>query len=308
MKSKKRWYILIELLLAIVVAWFIFLMFQGRSVKEVPRISVIVQNSEDEQWAAFKYGLEMAAEEEGVKISYVSTGSNLGINDVLKIIDNEKQNHTNGFIFQPAENAEDNDKMNAVCSGYPTVCVETDRLDNYGMGKAAASEIVKDYPEGLNGKKVGIVKDASDAEADAKREKGLLDGLADTGADICWSITEDMLQSNIGVQTKTDIIVSLDDLSTRSAGEYLTSNPSYNAKLYGIAYSIKSVYYLDSGAAVCLAVPDEFSVGYYSLKEAAQKYNGMDYEDPQDPFSFSVLRKDNLFSKENEKLLFTLNQ
>ena len=67
-------------------------------------------------------------------------------------------------------------------------------------------------------------------------------------------------------------------------------------------------YYVDTGAVECLVVPDAFNVGYQSLTEIAKNLRNYFHEAGDHTVSHTVLRKENLFSKENQELLFTLCQ
>ena len=73
MKNSKKVFILTESVLGILVIILAVVMLMGRNGKELHKVSVIVENSDDNQWAAFRYGLRMAAEDQEMEISVVST-------------------------------------------------------------------------------------------------------------------------------------------------------------------------------------------------------------------------------------------
>ena len=105
-----------------------------------------------------------------------------------------------------------------------------------------------------------------------------------------------------------DFVIALDDSSLVSAGEAAAANNLHGSLVYGIGKSTEAVYYLDTGIAVCLIVPDEFNMGYQSLAEMSKKIKRSLYKMKGDTVSYTVLRQDNLFSKENQELLFTMSQ
>lgn len=49
----------------------------GKNGKEQGKISVIVENSDDYQWSAFRYGVEMAARDEDVEVFVVNVSGSL---------------------------------------------------------------------------------------------------------------------------------------------------------------------------------------------------------------------------------------
>jgi len=70
----------------------------------------------------------------------------------------------------------------------------------------------------------------------------------------------------------------------------------------------EAVYYLDTGIVGCLVVPDEFNVGYQSLKEAAESLTHYLHKMQDRMVSYNVIRRDNLFSRENQEIIFTMSQ
>ena len=58
MKSSKKMFILVECILGFLLIGMIIFTVQKRQGQDLKRISVIIQNSDETQWAAFKYGLK----------------------------------------------------------------------------------------------------------------------------------------------------------------------------------------------------------------------------------------------------------
>lgn len=75
MKKDKKMFILIQAVLSLLVILLVVVMLREQSGKEQYQVSVIVENSDDNQWSAFKYGLKMAAEDRGAEMFMVSTGA-----------------------------------------------------------------------------------------------------------------------------------------------------------------------------------------------------------------------------------------
>ena len=105
-----------------------------------------------------------------------------------------------------------------------------------------------------------------------------------------------------------DFVTALDDNSLRAAGEMAAANNLHGAIVYGIGNSTQSVYYLDMGIAECLIIPDTFNVGYQVLTELVNKLDKAFYEYEDQEISYTVMRKENLFSKENQEVIFTMSQ
>ena len=104
------------------------------------------------------------------------------------------------------------------------------------------------------------------------------------------------------------MVICLDDYSFTKAGEVASVKNLHGALIYGIGHSTETMYYVDTGLAECAVVPDEFQVGYQSLCEISRKMQNSYYPMKNHQVSHTVIRRENLFSKENQELLFTMSQ
>jgi len=119
---------------------------------------------------------------------------------------------------------------------------------------------------------------------------------------------DSFLNREENTESKVDIVIALDDSNLTAIGEYLASSQPHGELLYGIGQSTEAIYYLDKGIAECVVVPDEFNVGYQSLSEVARKLDHYFENMKKQTVSYSVIRKETLFSKENQELLLTMSQ
>ena len=135
MKNSSKMFILIEAVLAAAAAVLAALMLLGNTGGNYDKISVIVQNSDDNQWAAFKYGLKMAAEDLEVEMFVVGTEGEMTVEEQERVIEQEIDNGADAVIVQPVP-GEDTEAMlkrveNSVpvmlavvsCISYPSVSV-----------------------------------------------------------------------------------------------------------------------------------------------------------------------------------------
>lgn len=322
MKNSKKVFILTEAFLAGLVMIVAFAMFQEKIGEERGKISVIIRNSDDNQWAAFKYGLRMAAQDYQMEIFVVSTGGTLSAEEEKEAIEHEIDNGADAVILQPVSGTDTEDMLKRLRNRVPIVFVEslTERgeqisglpavkPDNLAMGNALAEELLKDYNGKLRGKTLGLI--SGDEGAAAERRKGFHTALEGEGARVLWTISglsaEDG-ESTLEMQEKVDFVIALDDDSLTAAGKAASANDLHGALVYGIGNSTEAAYYLDTGFARCLVVPDEFDVGYQSVKEVTECLGRFLREPEEQMVSFTVLRRDTLFLKENQEILFTMSQ
>lgn len=322
MKNGKKMFIIIEAILAVMVFLVAVAMLWERRGRDLDKISVIVQDSDDTQWAAFKYGLRMAADDENVEIFVVSTGAEMTVEEQQKLIESEINNGADAVIVQPIPGVESEEMLRKMERKIPVMLVEyavsesdSSELpvvgpDNYDMGVKLAEELLKDYEGDLEGKTLGILSESMESQAAQGREQGFRDVAEDAGASVSWAAAVSSGESAVSIETlpEVDCVIALDDASLTAAGASSSSNDLHGALVYGIGHSTESVYYLDTGVVECLIVPDEFNVGYQSLAECVKALRGVLYGMQDTTVSHTAIRREELFTKENQEILFTMSQ
>lgn len=323
MKSGKKMFFFIEAVLAVAVVFVALSMVWEGSDKDRKKVSVIVRNSDDDQWAAFKYGLKMAAEDKGVEAFVVSTGTALTVEEQRKLIETELNNGADAVVMQPLPGTDAKEMTEEIGEKVPVIlvadlssedadiegCVRVD-VDNYGIGKMLAEEIVRDCGD-VSGKVVGILMEDAQAASLSDRKEGLEDELEKRGALVEWTKETrwgEEGKSSIDSCPDADIVAALDDTSLTAAGEYAAAGNFGETLVYGVGHSMESAYYLDTGRVECLAVPDEFNVGYQSLAEAAERLFVRRGEEDTKKISCTIMRRDTMFLEENQEILFTMSQ
>lgn len=315
MKNNKRVFLLIEIILGILVIGMASLMIREKNGEDLERISVIIQNSDDNQWTAFQYGLKMAAEDQGVELFVAGTGDRITVEEQKNLIEQEIDKGADGILVQPIPGEKSRKMLKKIEKKVPVMFIEQGisghkedsvpimQPDHYAMGMALGEELLKDYNGNISGKTYAFTAENMGSQATTERVLGFTDALQGSGAEVLWQSSKDLQQ-----QPKVDFVIALDNNSLVQAGEAAASNNLHGALIYGIGKSTEAVYYLDTGVVVCLVVPDEFNMGYQSLTEMSKKVKGSLYQLQEKEISYTILRQDTLFSKENQELLFTMSQ
>ena len=322
MKNSKKVFILTEGILGLLVLLLAVTMLLDKNGKEPYRVSVIIENSEDNQWAAFRYGLRMAARDRLTEVSVVPTEGIMTLEEEKELIKQEIYNGADGLILQPVPGSDTEEMLKKIEKKVPIMLVgsaaaveeaETfpvTQPDNYTMGQALAEELIRDCADNLRGKSLGIVSRTGDSQAVLDRTEGFREALKGCGTRISWNVEGIFGEGEETLETlpKVDFVIALDDGSTTAAGEYAAANDLHGAIVYGIGNSTEAVYYLDTGRVQCLVVPDEFNVGYQSLEEMSGKLGHIFGKMEDRQTDHTVIRRDTLFTKENQELLFTMSQ
>lgn len=321
MMNNKKGFVLTEVILMIMVIGLALMMISGQNKKALDKISVILENAGDSQWSALKYGLKMAAEEEGIELAVVDVEEGLDAEAQKKVFEREIEDGADALIVQPVLDKNDQEVLKKIEKRVPVMLVGYEaekgetrydlpviKEDNYEMGQALAEEMLKDFEGNIEEKKIGLLLASTDSNMLSSRECGFKDALEDKNANILELSLDSLLDREENTESKVDIVIALDDSNLTAIGEYLASSQPHGELLYGIGQSTEAIYYLDKGIAECVVVPDEFNVGYQSLSEVARKLDHYFENVKKQTVSYSVIRKETLFSKENQELLLTMSQ
>lgn len=324
MKRNKVYFGILILILVIIIAWASYSMLNVGKSEESYSVSVIVNDSNNDRWITLRQGLEQAAADYNIDLSYVSTGEIQNIEEQMMLVNRELDNGAEGIIIQPIASGEISKPLEEISSRVALVLLESDAVpedlftltspDNYGMGMALAETIMQDFETGISGKTVGIVCGNQNQLAMEQRLAGVQEGIAEEQVQVLWIIEEIPEQSGgaegmAGMETP-DIVIALENEGTERLVDYLVTGTgaSKNCLLYGVGCSEKAVYYLDKGVIRTLAVPNEFNMGYLSMETIAEQldYHLSEAEDSQ--VNYLIINRDNLYDEDNQKILFPIVQ
>lgn len=321
MINNKKGFILTETILMIMVIGLALMMISGQNKKALDKVAVILENAGDGQWAALKYGLKMAAEEQEMELAIVDVEEGLDAEAQKKVLEREIEDGADALIVQSVAEKKGQEMLKKIEKIVPVMLVgcedekEEIRYDfpsvkekNYEMGQILAEEMLKDFEGNIEGKKIGLLLEPTDSNVFSSRENGFKDVLLEKNATIVDISVDSFLNQEKNAEWKVDIVIALNDSNLRAIGKYLASSQGHGELLYGIGQSTEAIYYLDKRIAECIVVPDEFNVGYQSLNEVARKLKHYFQGMKEQTVSYSVIRKETLFDKENQELLLTMSQ
>jgi len=321
MKNNNRMFILTEAILAAALLLTAVAMLRERNERALDRVAVILQDPNDSRYAAFKYGLQAAAQDYGAELVMMSTEERFTAEEVGRLLERAVESGASAAIVQPAADGGIREVLDTGSQRIPIMQVgcKTDEAadlpvtepDNYDMGAELARELLADCGGDMDGKTIGLVSQAGRLMAEEDREKGFSDTLSEEGARVLWSFgaaSDEAWEQLLTRQPAVDFIVAMDDISLVAAGKEASSNDLHGALVYGIGHSTEAIYYLDTGKVQRLVVPDTFHLGYQSLAEVKKKLDNRFYKMQDRRVSYTVLCREELFSKENQEILFTMSQ
>ncbi len=321
-KSEKAVFILIESILALLIAVSVLVIYAVNRENREKKISVLLEDSESMKWAGLKYGIRMAAQDLNAEVFFVSTDSGWTVDTLQSLIEEEAAGDADAVLTlglpgeEAAEMLQQEGKkvsleliMTGVTDADSSFNLTVTEPDHYQAGYALGQELQDNYSGGIQGKTLGVLAASPDSRMILERNQGFLDSVKDSGSEVLWTTVGENAEDPSFLQDlpAVDLIVALDDESTIQSGILTEKHELHGAICYGIGDSMQSIYYLDTGRIECLVVPDSFQTGYNAVASVLNR-RIIESEAEEEKPEYSVLYRDTLYEEENQGILLTLSQ
>ncbi len=285
--------------------------------REIYHIAVIVEDVRSDNYANFRKGIDQAASEFNADVHFITLYEKMDVEEQMELMDREQQDGTDALIVVPAVEEKVAGKQMTV----PVILLRAGMTEAAGagnivvdyekMGEQLAEEILQDRKGDLP---IYVLTDpAKQSDMDRMFLKGACEWFASKGAAAKLVIREEengfrTMFANLEAEEAKDVVVlaANQEILTEAAGilsEGLTAADSVSG-LYGRGTTVPILNYLDRGMIKGICVTDEFSIGYYSVREAVRALEGAG-SSPTVMASYYI-EKEDLRNPDLEKLLFPI--
>ena len=296
-------FIIAEAELALAVIITMLSLSQSRQTKKMRKVAVIIENSGDDDWNSLRYGIRQAVLEKNITPVIMNTADIPDAAGQDRLIDEALAGGAEAVIVKPAPGINTKSMLEGYAMRIPVMLIESDSLAENPMEQSGPDLIPVVEPDQL-----GIIEDTPDTSRAKLRRQGFIEALAEQDYNVAFDLTvtdPQWITDHIKHQSDVDIIVCLNAKGLEAAGQAAKNGAVGSALVYGIANSERAAFYLDQNAVQCLVVPDEMSVGYESMQEMAARLQNPFHELKSTTTEFTVVRRDTMFSEQNQFLLFS---
>ena len=312
---KEPWGANIIILLLITVAlWAAYNLLHTGEEKTMPKVSVIVEDSSNERWTAFRLGIDQAAREYGVDVAFIASPEFESAQDQKNLISQEAAGGADALILS----LYDSEMTDIGTNTMKIVFVETDGIRDSSAGSAAVVPSGRKMGEALGEmllKKSGPAPYVSVLIRNLLRysEKEMLQGLTETvegagGSILLIETDREYMMTALTRSKEADAIAVLEDPLLMRAAELSVSEELPGGRLFGSGCSPSNISYLDRGVISGMIIPNEFTMGYQSLAQLSRCLSN-DIPVMKDiEIGFSGVLTEEVHDPENEKLLFPVVQ
>lgn len=322
MKANRYFLIASGSLLTLIVFLFLGLQSAASGQRIRPQITIIVSDSAAAQWIPFRAGLEQAARDCEVSLNYMSTDAIRDLPTQRRLMDRAVQDGADAIGVQFCTSQDTAALIADMTNRVPLALIETPAqadadvqgryatiaADNTALGAALANEIILRYGGSLRGKNAAIVRGSLTRDSINSRYEELTRLLEDAGVNIIRTMDsagglEDFFGES-GKAAHLDILIALDNESLEHSVDLLSGLRRRDITLFGVGCTEKDAYYLDQGMVTAMIVPEQFIMGYQCVQSLKAKLDNR-LEPMQDiTVGYHILHQDNMFTPENQRLLF----
>ena len=284
--------------------------------RQIYQIAVIIEDVRSDNYSNFRKGMDLAAAELNADVRLITLYEKLDVKEQMDLMDREQQDGTDALIVVPVEEEQVSAKQMTIpvilmragvaeATGAGNVIVDYEK-----MGEQLAREILKEQPADVP---VYVLTDpAGQSDMDRLFLKGSDAVFQEAGRSVQRIVRGEeerfytMLEQPGAEAQKVVILAENQDILTEAAGVVAGSEVVADAVggLYGRGTTMAILNYLDRGVITGICVTDEFSVGYYSVREAVRALEGAGSV-PTVMESYYIDKKD-LRDPAFEKMLFPI--
>ncbi len=284
--------------------------------RQIYQIAVIIEDVRSDNYSNFRKGMDLAAAELNADVQLITLYEKLDVKEQMDLMDREQQDGTDALIVVPVEEEQVSAKQMTIpvilmragvaeAAGAGNVIVDHEK-----MGEQLAREILKEQPADVP---VYVLTDpAGQSDMDRLFLKGSDAVFQEAGRSVQRILRGEeerfytMLEQPGAEAQKVVILAENQDILTEAAGVVAGSEAVADAVggLYGRGTTMAILNYLDRGVITGICVTDEFSVGYYSVREAVRALEGAGSV-PTVMESYYIDKKD-LRDPAFEKMLFPI--
>lgn len=276
---------------------------------------------ENEFWRVLIEGVHTASREFGVDVSVVGPSQEIEVDLQIQLLEEAVEQKPDAIVLA----AGDYNRLVPVAesirkAGIPLIMIDSAvngdyaqsliATDNVNAGQKAGKELSSRLPEQA---KVAIISFVQGTSTQIEREQGVRSILEQRGGtEIVGTYYSEGKEERAYEITKTLLlerpdlngIVGLNEPSTVGAGRAIRELGLVGkVKLVGFDSSVKEVKLLEEGVLQSTIVQKPFNIGYLGIKTAVSVIEGDKM--PRHIYTDSVIiNKDNMFTEENQKLLF----
>ncbi len=291
--------ILAVLGLAAVLSLALPQLLRGRQEPQLLSLSVMLRDTDSSGWTVARQGMEQAADELGAELRFLTLTTANDSAQQASLLLREIEDGAAALVAVPADPAALSAALDPWLVVCPMVTLESSMEgaagvvspDNALLGERLAEALLEDWDSG----EVLLLDTAGRCAGVADRLAAAESVLEGAGVPVC--------RREALPEEDPKWVLAFEPPATQGAAERKEAEGRTFA-LYGVGASTGVTAQLERGNIAAIAAWSEYAAGYLAVRQAVSAVRGT--EGTLGPLPFSVLREEDIYGPENQKLLFPI--
>lgn len=302
--------VLVTLGAAVILSLVLPQILQRQSRPEILSVSILTRDTDSSLWTNTRLGMEQAADELNAELRFLSLSAPNDAAEQDSLLRREIEGGADAVIAVPADPDAFAATLSELSPSCPVVSMEspaegvtgTVAADPEALGQALAAALLEDWTAGpvLLLDTGGGINDAITARLEAAHA-----ALTDAGVTAAVrTCTGEELAAGLGAllaDTGSRWVMTFDAVSTLRAVEGMEL-AQRSVPLYGVGSTVDIISGLEQGNIAASATWSDYAAGYLAVEQAVAAAHGEDATFA--PLPFSILRGEDIYEPNNQKLLF----
>lgn len=291
--------------------------------KRIYNISIITRGRNSESLMIMKQGIDQAASEVNVDISFITLSEENNVEEQKELIEREVKNKADAIIISPADYEKMAEPIENAMKKVAVILIESTvksqqelsnvSCDNYKLGVSLAEEMVQ---MGNTKSNIAIVKNNLESSSVKERYDGFMSVMRNTENNCTFrelsgqkQVTHYNETKNLIKENDVDALATFDagilELIAEAKKDYSTVNKDKaSVEIYGTGSTSKIISLLEDKVINATAMQNEFNIGYLGIKTAVSMIERKHIDNRT--ISSTVINNKNMYSQDNQRLLFPL--
>ena len=291
--------ILVILALAVVLSLVIPQFLRSGAQPERLSLSVLFREGDSAGWTTARQGMEQAADELGAELRFLTLASPGDSAAQAESLRREVEEGADALVVVPADPTSLAQALDQLPGHCPMVSLESPVAgfsgaaapDNALLGQELAQALLEDWGGGT----VLLLDSSPSSTGVSCRLEAARQVLEDRGVPI---------QTASALPEEGELprwVMAFEPSATRQAADR-NSREDTPLSLYGVGSTTAIIAHLEKGAISALGAWNDYAAGYLAVRHAVDAVRGE--KAALDPLPFSILRGEDIYEPEKQKLLF----
>lgn len=282
----------------VVITLLIPQLLRDRENGSLLSVSVLFRDTDSSNWIITRQGMEQAADELGAELRFLNLTVQNDSREQEELLRREAEGGADALVAVPVDPESLYMALTRLSTSCPMVTLECAMESGAGAvapdNRAVGQELARALLEDWSGGQVVLLDNSAACPEVESRLEAAQEVLSQAG------ISCVRLAALPEIWADKKWVMTFEPGATRQAADQ--KEDGYSFALYGVGSSTAITTSLEQGSIAAVAAWSDYAAGYLAVEQAVRAVR----QRPQDlePLTFSIVRGEDIYAPENQKLLF----